>query len=142
MMHHRPAIYEMPDISIEASKLLLHIEKFFCVVNRGFDLRPIADDAVVFQQRIGLALAIASDFLGIEVGESLPIRVALAQHRVPTQARLCSLQRQKLKDQTIVMYGNAPFLIVISDVVGLAQIDPRTALGIFLGFYGHRRDAT
>src|SRR5690349_21420268 len=97
-MHERCAAHEAPDVSIEAAEFLLDLEKSFGVADRRGDLRAIADDAVVFQQRFHLPLAKAGNYLRIETGECFAIRVALAQHRIPAQPCLRAFESKKFED--------------------------------------------
>ena len=43
----------------------------------------------------------------------LPVAVSLLEDRQPAQVRLCAPQNQHFKQASVIVNGNAPFLIVI-----------------------------
>ena len=130
-MHDRLTIDEAPDVGIETAELLLHLQEFFCVVNCRGDLCLVANDAVVFQQRLVLTFAVTRNFRRVEAGESLAICVSFAQDRIPAQSRLRSLQSQELEDRLVIVHRYAPFQVMVNDVIGLAWIHPRTSFSVF-----------
>ena len=79
----------------------------------------------------------ARDLRGVEAGEGLAVVLALAQDGVPAQAGLRGLQGQELEERAVVVDGDAPLVVMVGDVVGLREVDPRAALAAV----GHRRRA-
>ena len=94
-------------------------------MDRGGDLQSVPHDAVVTEQPFHIARSVAGDFFRAESVEGFPIGVSFLQNSYPTQSRLRAFQNEKLKQQSIIVYGNAPFLIMISN--GGFSSRPRTA---------------
>src|SRR5690606_26985957 len=94
-VHDRLAVDEAPNVGIEAAELVLDLEKLSCVRDRGFDLEPIADDAGVCQQALDGAPIETRHTLGIEIGESSAVGLALAQDGGPAQAGLGALEHEE-----------------------------------------------
>ncbi len=76
----------------------------------------MSDDPGVREQTLDVALAEASDSLGIEVLERLPKALALAQDREPGQPRLEALEAKPFVEAALVQHWPAPFLVVVGDV--------------------------
>src|SRR5262245_4153023 len=53
--------------------------------------------------------------------------VPLAQHSIPAQPGLGRLQDEKLEEPPIIVDGDAPFLVVVGNVIGFGEINPGTA---------------
>src|ERR1700704_5301914 len=79
----RATIYEAPLIRVEAAEPRLYVEKRPGVLDRRFDLRPVADDPRICQQRSDLALVVARALPWIEPVERAAVGVPLAQDRAP-----------------------------------------------------------
>ena len=65
--------------------------------------------------------------LRVETVEGCSVVLALAQHGVPGEAGLRSLEDEKLEEPPVVVDRHTPLLVVVGGIVGLAQIDPGTA---------------
>ena len=109
------AANKTPKISVEASELFFDVEKPFRVLDRSGDFQPVSHDAIVAEQSLHVSFAVAGDFLRSKSIERFSVVVAFPQNRIPAQSSLCAFQNQKLEEHPIVVYRNAPFLIVISD---------------------------
>src|SRR5262249_23336090 len=112
----RATVDEAPLVGVEAAELLLDVEKRLRVLDRRFDLRPVAHDARVRQQRRDLPLVVAGDLPWIEAVEGAPVGVALAEDRAPAQPRLRPLEDEELEEDAILVHGDAPFLAVVGEV--------------------------
>ena len=55
----------------------------------------------------------ARDAREVEAGEGLTVTFALAQHRVPAQSGLRAFERDVLEQHVVVVYRDAPFVVVI-----------------------------
>src|SRR5882724_2279442 len=88
----RATIDEAPLVRVEASELRLDFEKRLGVLDRRFDLRAVAHDTRVSQQRRDLPFVVTGDLLGIEAVEGAPVGIPLPEDRAPTQSRLRSLE--------------------------------------------------
>src|SRR5260370_638978 len=112
----RAAVDEAPLVGVEASELLLQVEKRLGVLDRRFNLGPVAHDPRICQKRGDLPFVVAGDLPRVEPVERAPVGVPLAQDRAPAQPRLGTLEDEKLKKDAIVVQGNAPLLVVVGDV--------------------------
>src|SRR3989304_7251833 len=126
-MNDRFTADKAPDVGVEPTELFLDCQESFRVIDGGENFCRVADDSGVMKQGIDLPLAVSGHFLGIEIGESFSISLALAQHGVPAQPRLGRFQGKKLEDHAVVVDGHAPLFVVVVDVVLIVRRDPRAA---------------
>src|SRR5439155_21771685 len=84
----RRAADELPDVSVEAAKFLLHCQKRFRVLNRRGDLEPVADNPRIGEESLHFAHIVTGDFLRSEVVEDFAVMLALLKNRVPAQPGL------------------------------------------------------
>ena len=89
---HRFAVHEIPDIAGEAAAVLLDPQKGLSVLSRAKNLQTVANNLRVLEQFFQFFIAVAGNFLCIEIIECLTITLAFAQHRDPGEARLCAFQ--------------------------------------------------
>src|SRR4029077_8549269 len=71
-----------------------------------------------------------------ETRKSFLISFAFSQDRIPAQSGLRRFENKKLKDPSIIVHGYTPLRVMIVDVIGLAEINPRTAAGFVHCFHG------
>ena len=109
------AANERPDIGVETSEFFSHLEKSFRVLDRSRNFQPVAHDPIVVKKPLYVSYAIAGDLFRLKTNERFPVVLAFIQNGVPTQSRLRALKYQEFEEHSIVMYRNAPFLIVISN---------------------------
>jgi hypothetical protein len=107
--------------------------------HRRLDLGPVADDAGILHQRVLFLVAPAHDFVRIEAVERFAEGRALAQDGDPREAGLEAVQHEFLEHRPVVVFGNAPFLVVIGDVEWI-DAWPRTARQS-VGALDRRQDA-
>src|SRR5215211_447615 len=72
--------------------LLLEPDRGSRILDSPLDLPPVADDALVGQQPLDVALPEPRDLLDLEAGERRPERLALAQDRQPREPGLKPLE--------------------------------------------------
>ena len=89
--------------------------KAFAFFDRGCDLEAVANDARIAQQALLFTAIVAGDALRVEAVEGGAIVLPLLQNRVPTQAGLGAFENQEFKEHAIVVLGQAPFFIVITN---------------------------
>jgi hypothetical protein len=106
---------EAPEISIETSEFFLHLEEPFRVLDCRCDFQSVPHDPIVAEQPLNVALAVAGDLVRAKSIERFSVVLAFLQNRIPAQSGLRAFQNEKLEEHSIVMYRNAPFLIVISN---------------------------
>ena len=123
----RFAADETPDVVGEAPEFFLDREIVPRVADRCLDLSPVAYDAGVGHEPFNGALVEARNALGIEVGKCAAITGTLAQNRCPAQAGLRAFEDQKLEVRAIVVHGNAPFGVVVAQVVLVDALTPWTS---------------
>src|SRR6266481_6777614 len=91
-VHSRFPTDKLPDVAIERSELLLHLEKCLGVLYRRSHLQPVADDPLIAQQSLRFSPVVARDSLRIEPVKSRTVVFALPQNRVPTKPGLRAFQ--------------------------------------------------
>jgi hypothetical protein len=111
----RATVDEAPLVRVEAAELGLDVEKRLGVLDRRFNLGPVAHDPRICQQRRDLPFVVAGDLPRVEPVEGAPVSVPLAQDRVPAQPRLGTVKDEEFEKDAIVVYGNAPFFVVVGD---------------------------
>ena len=104
-----------PEISVERSEFFSHLKKSFRVLNRSCDFQPVPNDAIVAQQPLHVSPAVAGDLFRAKSVKCLSVVLPLFQNGVPAEPCLRAFQNQELEEHSIVVYRNAPFLIVISN---------------------------
>src|SRR5260370_35706244 len=90
-------------VRVEAAELRLDFEKRRGVLDCRFDLRSVAHDPRVSQQRRDLPLVVAGDLLWIEPVEGALVGVPLPEDRAPTQSRLRSLEDEEFEEDAIIV---------------------------------------
>ena len=85
------------------------------VVDDRLDLAAMADDALVLEQALDVALREARDPVEIEVMEGGAEILALGEDGAPAQARLEALEAQLLEQAPVVVDREAPFGVVIAE---------------------------
>ena len=123
----------VPEVALKAPPLMLDSPEYSGIVHGGSDFQFIADDTGILPQRRQLFLVVSADLLHIKIIESLPKRLPLVEDALPGKPRLKALQHQHFKQLMVVVNGDAPLLIVISDVKGILGISP-AASDLFFHF--------
>src|SRR5262249_41456497 len=111
-----PAADEIPKQPREARTLFHCTEIRARGENRALDLHAIADDARILHQLLDLLRRVARDLLGLEAVEGAAEILALAQDSDPGQSGLEAVEDELLIERAVVVFGHAPFLVVIGDV--------------------------
>src|SRR5438093_6263271 len=111
----RSTLRETPDVRVEAPELLLHDQEGFGILDGGCDLRSVADDAGVGQERSDLLRIVLRNPLRIESIESLSERLAFLQHGEPGETRLCPLEDEKFEQLSVVVFRNAPLGVMVGE---------------------------
>ena len=74
------------------------------------------DDAGVLQQFLDLRRLVARDFLRLEAVKGFAEVFALTENRDPGKPGLKPVEDQLLEKRPVVIFGNAPFLVVIGNL--------------------------
>src|SRR4029077_4052495 len=82
-IHLRLAVHELPDITIEGTKLFLYVEKRLCVRNGRGNLKAISHNARIAQQAVNLTAIVTGHPLGIETIKRFSIILPLVENRAP-----------------------------------------------------------
>jgi len=116
--------FKLPDVRGERA-VFLH-ERFGTtrVVDRGFDLSTMTDDAGVVQQATDFARAEARHARNVESGECLPECFSFPQDREPTEARLKSFETDFFEQPVVVNDRTPPFLVVVAKIERIAAGPP------------------
>src|SRR5207237_9876413 len=112
---------EAPEQRSEPALLLLDAQEAARVGHRPRDLRPVADDAGVLHQLLDAGGSKARDARGLESVEGAAEPFALAQDDQPGEPGLESVEHQLLEERPRIAFGNAPLLVVVADVQGVAR---------------------
>src|SRR5438874_11380545 len=111
----RLSAHERPEMRVQAAEL----QRCPGIPDRRRDLRAVADDRRVCEKPLDVALVESGHALRIEAGERAAIALALAEDRRPGEPGLCALEHEQLEKMTLVVGGDAPFLVVVGDVKGV-----------------------
>ena len=117
-----------PYIGAEAAKFVLHGEEMPGVFHGRADLAAVANQPRVLEHLFDFGRVEASDLSGVEFGEGLAVVGALAEDGVPTKAGLGGFEGEKLEVLVVVVDWDAPLAVVIRDIVGFVEVEPRAAL--------------
>src|SRR5438132_4478119 len=120
----RSPVDKTPLIGGETPELVPHAQEGPGVLDRRFDLEPVANDARVSEELLHLAGIEARDALGIEAGKGPPVGFPLPQDRDPAQAGLGTFEEQELEQSVVVVNRDTPLLVVVADVEGVRSAPP------------------
>src|SRR5438094_4448509 len=143
LRHRAPTILDWlpadkaPQISVETPEFFSYGEKYFRVLDCGHDLQAVAYDSPVAQQPFNIAPIVAGDVLRAISGERLSIVLPFFQNDRPAQPGLRAFKNEELEKHSIIMHGDAPFLIVIADI--RFGCSPRTTRHIQTAFNRRKR---
>ena len=121
LLEIRPAVLdglaadEIPNEIVEGAEFFLNLQEGFGVGDGGLDFEPIADDAGILEQDADFLGVVASDFGGIEATEEFAVTFALLENGVPAEASLSAFEDEEFEPAVVVVDGNAPFFVVVSD---------------------------
>ena len=76
----------------------------------------MADNAGIIQQGTDLFGRVADDFFSIETIKNGAKMIALPKDRDPRQACLKAVQHKLFEQSAVIIFGDAPILIVIGDI--------------------------
>lgn len=109
----RSAVNECPDILIKAADLLLDQKKSLRIGNGRLNLKSVPNDPGVAQQASYFSCVVPGDCHWVKVIKGRPESIALLKNGVPTQPGLRPFKDEKFKQPSIVVYGDAPFLVMV-----------------------------
>jgi hypothetical protein len=109
-------IYELPNISVEAAEMPLHLDTCFGVYNGGFDLQSVAYNPGVVEQLSELSLSISRDPGRLEIVKGSPVTLALSQHGDPAQPCLRAFENEKLEQPSIIVERSTPLAVMVGNV--------------------------
>ena len=118
----------VPEVAVEAPPLLPDGPEDPGVVHGGADLQLVADDAGVLLQCRQLFLAVCADLLQVEAVEGPAEGLPLVENALPGEPRLEALQNQHFKQPPVVVDGDAPLLVMVSDIQGIFGVGPAAPL--------------
>jgi hypothetical protein len=82
-IHLRLAVHELPNVTIEGTKLFLYAEKCLGIRNRRSNFKAIPHNAGIAQQAVNLTAIVTGNALGIESVKRFSIILALVENRAP-----------------------------------------------------------
>lgn len=116
MIYYRRVIHVFPDERVKAAELLLYPGERPRVLYGGVYLAAVADYFFVIHKLGDLLVVIAGDLLRVKAVERAAEVFTLFQYRYPRQPRLHTLEYKHLKEPSVVMERDPPFLIMIIDI--------------------------
>lgn len=130
--HRRPAMHghtanEAPQVGIEPALVVTQAQVGARIGDGCGDFQAIAHDARISQQLRHLVRIVPGDLARIPVVEGQPIGGPLVENGRPAQPGLRTFEIEHFEQPALVMTGNAPLFIVISDVQGIGGRHPGTA---------------
>lgn len=112
----RRASDEFPAVGIKGAEFGLNLKKRFRIADGGADLPLVSNDVFVLHEAAHIAGLKLGDFLRVEVVEGFSVAVAALENGEPAQSGLGSFQNEVFEEDSVVVDGASPFLIVIGDV--------------------------
>src|SRR5437764_4993809 len=112
----RAPVDVFPEQFREAGTFLHDLEPGARGEDRAFDLHAVANGALVLHQPRDLLWRIARDLCRLEGIEGAAKIVAFAQNDDPRKAGLESVEHQLLIERAVVVFRNAPFLVMIGEI--------------------------
>jgi hypothetical protein len=120
---------ELPEEVAEGAVLFGQGEVGAGVLHGAVDFEAVADDAGVLQELGDFGVVVAGDFVGIEVVEGGVVGVALAEDGDPTEAGLGAVEDELGEELAVVVFGDAPFVVVVGEVEGVGAGPGAAGLG-------------
>src|SRR5262249_33224895 len=117
----RLSAHELPEEWREAALLLLDLQEAAGVRDGPLDLGPVAHDPRVLHQLLDAARAPPGDLARIESLEGAAEGLPLAQDDEPREPGLEPVEHQLLEQRPGIALGEAPLLVVVADVQGVAR---------------------
>src|SRR5690606_35790097 len=87
-------------------------------------LELVTHDAGILQNFVEELLCETSYFLRVEISKSFPVTVTLSKDGGPAESGLGAFQDQEFELRPVIPYGDAPFPVVILDVLQAAVARP------------------
>src|SRR5271155_826881 len=115
-VHLRLAINEIPQQLREARSLCRDFKPGARREHRALDLGAVAHDAGVLHQPFDFFWRVTRDFRRREIVEGAAKILALAQNGDPRQAGLKAVEHQFFVESAVVIFGHAPFFVMIGEV--------------------------
>ena len=117
----------VPEIPGKAAIFPLYFTKHPGIDDSRLYFQPIPDDSEVISQGFQLVLSVCTDRIQVKAIEGFPKRLPLVQNTLLGQPSLKTFQHQHLKQLPIIINGNAPFLIMVTDVPFILWVCPAAA---------------
>lgn len=114
----------MPEVAVKTPPLPLDGPEYPGVVYGRADFQLIADNAGILLQLIQFFRAVSADLLQLKAIESLSEGLLLVEDTLSGELRLEAFQNQHFKQLMVIVDGNAPFFIVVSDVKWILGVSP------------------
>ena len=127
MVLDRPVGHECPDEGDDRSRVRREGEGRLRVGDGGPDLRAVAHDPGVGHQALDVRVVEAGHKVGIEAPEGGAIAGPLAQDGRPGQPGLRAFEGEHLEQMPLVARRDAPLLVVVGEVEGIAPGSPVAA---------------
>jgi hypothetical protein len=100
------AVYESPNISVEAPKFVTDFKKFPGIANGCLNFQPISDYVSQAQKFFDLALIVGAHDFWDKTVEGQPVPCTLTKDGCPAQASLSRFQDEKFEEQSVFMKGH------------------------------------
>ena len=107
------SIHERPDIPVKGTELFGNRKVGLRILHRTMDLHLISDDPRILHELRKLFFCIVADGNRVEVVESLPEILTLAQDCAPGQSCLEGIQDQELEKLQVIMEFHTPLVVMI-----------------------------
>lgn len=115
-----------PDVCSERALRVDEVDGTLGVVDDGFDLAPMPDDACIAEQALDIAATEAGDLLDVEVGERHAEGRPLVEDRAPAQPGLEAFEAELLEQSLVVRGRLTPLVVVVGQELRRSAC-PRTA---------------
>ena len=117
---------KLPKELVEAASFFNQFAGALGVVDGGFDLAPVTDDAGIGDEAGDVFVVKISHFLEVEIGEGGAEVFALAKDGQPAETGLEAFENDFLEEKMIVVDWLGPLVVMIMPIV-IKRIAPLTA---------------
>ena len=111
----------------KGTELCFNGEEHAGIADAGLNLEAMADESRVRQQFIYLDFIVVRNLVNVKTVVSFTKRLALHQHALPTESCLETFEQEHLEKIVFVEVQPSPFVVMISHVDGIVEVQPMAA---------------
>jgi len=113
---------EPPKIGIQRTEFLLYLEDTVGVIDDGTNFGFVAHDPGIGEQFLDFQIVVLGNQVNIKIIESLSKILPFTQDHIPTQTCLHPVQRQKFKQNPVIVQRFSPLFVMITGKENIIEI--------------------